>query len=183
MAESEGPVRIRAFEFIQDSGGAGQYRGGMSFRRDYEMKEREGTLQIRNDRCTFQPFALFGGKPGRLGRNVLNPGTAREETMPGKLTRTIRESDVFRYEQAGGGGWGDPLKRDPVRVLADVRNEYVTAEMARLEYGVVINTQTWAVDKRKTHELRERMRVGRKTLVWVDRGMLPARLLVEESIY
>ncbi len=181
MSEIEGPIRVRAFEFLQDSGGAGQYRGGMSFRRDYEMKEDEGTLQIRNDRCDLAPFGLFGGKPGRRGRNVLNPNTERQEPMPGKVTRTIRKDDIFRYEQAGGGGWGDPLKRDPARVLSDVRNEYVSATAARDEYGVVIDTRTWSFDEAQTRALRERMRAGRDAVLQVDRGTLPSELVAKDA--
>jgi N-methylhydantoinase B len=118
------------------------------------MKEDEGTLQIRNDRCTHSPFGLFGAKPGKSGRNVLNPGTTREETMPGKVTRMIRKGEIFRYEQAGAGGWGDPLERDPVRVLNDFRNEYVSIEMAREEYSVVIDPKSWMVDLEATVALR-----------------------------
>jgi N-methylhydantoinase B len=172
MAEVEGAVRVWAFEFLRDSAGAGKFRGGCSFRRDYEMKEDEGTLQIRNDRCTHAPFGLYGGGPGKPGRNVFSPGTPQEEALPGKVTRMIRKGETFRYEQAGAGGWGDPLERDPARVLADVRNEYVSNEMARERYGVVLDTQAWMVDEKQTVELRRQMRDRRGTvgLAFVDRG-------------
>jgi N-methylhydantoinase B len=176
MAEIEGPVRIWAFEFLKDSAGAGRYRGGVSFRRDYEMKEDEGTLQIRNDRCTHSPFGLFGAKPGKPGRNVLNPGTTREEQMPGKVTRMIRKGEIFRYEQAGAGGWGDPLQREPARVLNDVRNGYVSVEMAREEYGVVVDPKSWMVDMAATGALRRQKygRVGSAGESFVDRGEPPS---------
>ena len=102
--------------------------------------------------------------------------------MPGKVTRTVRKSDVFRYEQAGAGGWGDPLKRDPARVLADVRNEFVSTKMARMEYGVVIDTETWTVDEQQTRQLRQRMAVRQKTVLSIDRGILPRGLRVEGSV-
>jgi N-methylhydantoinase B len=175
MAEIEGPIRIRAFEFLQDSAGAGKFRGGASFRREYEMKEDEGTLQIRNDRCTFAPFGLYDAKPGRLGRNLFNPGTSREELMPGKVTRLIRKGETFRYEQAGAGGWGDPLERDAEHVLADVRNEYISLEMARTAYGVVVDPRAWIVNEAMTSKLRREMRNRRGSAVvsFVDRGELP----------
>jgi N-methylhydantoinase B len=175
MAEIEGPLRVRAYEFLQDSAGAGRFRGGTSFRRDYEMKEDEGTLQIRNDRCTMSPFGLYGGKPGKLGRNILNPGTDREELMPGKVTRTIRKGDVFRYEQAGAGGWGDPLDRGIERVLADVRNDYVSQQAAREQYGVVVDVAGRSVDVEATRKLRSEMRLrhGKADAPFVDRGKLP----------
>jgi N-methylhydantoinase B len=176
MAEIEGPVRILAFEFLQDSAGPGRFRGGASFRRDYEMKEEEGTMQIRNDRCTQSPFGLYGGKPGRRGRNVLNPGGSREELLPGKVTRIVRKGEIFRYEQAGAGGWGDPLERDVERVLSDVRNEYVSPEMARVQYGVVIDSVAWSVDEDATADLRSKLRArpGTAPLPFVDRGELPS---------
>jgi N-methylhydantoinase B len=175
MVEVENPVQFLAYEFITDAMGAGKYRGGAPFRRDYRMKEEEGTLQIRNDRCAFHPYGLYGGRPGKLGRNVLNPGTPDEEPMPGKITRSIRRGEVFRYEMAGAGGWGDALEREPERVLKDVRNEFVSREAARDEYGVVIDSGSLSVDEKATTRLRDALRRarGRTKVAFVDRGPLP----------
>src|SRR5262245_3560617 len=175
VTEVEQPLRILAYEFLADAMGAGKYRGGAPFRRDYLMREEEGTIQVRNDRCLFRPFGLYGGSPGRVGRNVLNPDSDRERQVPGKVILTIKRGDVFRYEMAGAGGWGDPLERDPARVLSDIRNEYVTPALAREQYGVVADTHSWKVDAKKTAELRLAMR---KRRAWpnppfVDRGELP----------
>ena len=71
---------------------------------------------------------------------------------------TMAEGDVFRAMLAGGGGWGDPLERDPARVLDDVLNEKVSAECARLDYGVVVDVDAMQVDEEATHALRERTR-------------------------
>ena len=176
MIEVESPVQFLAWEFIQDAMGAGKYRGGAPYRRDYRMREEEGVLQIRNDRCSFQPYGLYGGRAGKPGRNVLNPGTPREEPMPGKVTRDIRRDDVFRYEIAGAGGWGDPLERNPEAVLRDVRNEFVSVETAREEYGVAIDIASWTVDATTTRRLREDRRGEghAKDAAFVDRGTLPA---------
>lgn len=183
VIESDGSLRIRSFEFITDSAGAGKFRGGVSFRRDYELREVEGMMQIRNDRCTTFPFGLYGGMAGKPGRNVLNPDTAREQPLPGKVTRTIHSGDVFRYEQAGGGGWGDPLVREPARVLHDVRNEYVSREAALAEYGVVIDTARWVVDATATAAERARLCQAQTspTPSCVDRGALPASLMTAEQ--
>jgi N-methylhydantoinase B len=69
---------------------------------------------------------------------------------------TIRRGDVYRHEQAGAGGWGDPFERDPAAVLRDVRNEFVSLEAARRDYGVAIDTANWAVDEAETARLRGR---------------------------
>ena len=101
--------------------------------------------------------------------------------LPGKVTRTIRRGDVFRYEQAGGG-WGDPLERDPAAVLHDIRNEYASREMAAAEYGVVIDAARWAVDLSATAAQRARLREARggRTSAFVDRGPLPGALLAAD---
>jgi N-methylhydantoinase B len=74
---------------------------------------------------------------------------------------TIRRGDVFRHEQPGPGGWGDPLERDPWRVLKDVRNEFISLAAAREDYGVVIDTTTWTVKEDETTKLRHERRVAR----------------------
>ncbi len=175
VTEIEQPLQILRYEFITDAMGAGKYRGGAPFRRDYRMREREGTLQVRNDRCAFRPFGLYGGRPGRLARNLFNPGRPDEARLDGKFTRTFRAGDVFRYEMAGAGGWGDPLERDPVQVLRDARNAYVSVEAAREEYGVVIDARSWRVDTAETAQRRAEMRRSRtRTEVpFVDWGTEP----------
>jgi N-methylhydantoinase B len=175
VTEVEQPLQILRYEFVPDAMGAGKYRGGAPFRRDYRMREREGTLQVRNDRCNFRPYGLFGGKPGRNARNIYNPDRNDEQPLPGKFTRTFRRGDVFRYEMSGPGGWGDPLDRDPARVLHDVRNEYVSPEAARGEYGVVIDSRNWTVDIPATERLRADLQQARlrHDARFVDRGELP----------
>ncbi len=174
VTEVEQPLQILAYEFLTDAMGAGKFRGGAPFRRDYRMREREGTLQVRNDRCAFQPFGLYGGSPGKKGRNVLNPDTSNE-ILAGKITRTIKQGEVFRYDMAGAGGWGDPLERETARVLNDVRNEFVSIAAAREQYGVVIDSRTWTVDEQNTADLRRsiRDRRGWTKTPFIDRGQLP----------
>ena len=174
VTEVETPLQILTYEFIPDAMGAGKFRGGAPFRRDYRMREEEGTMQIRLDRCAFHPFGLNGGTHGRLARNIFNPGRD-DENMTGKVTRTIHRGDVFRYEMAGAGGWGDPLDREPVSVLKDVRNEYVSLNAARHEYGVVIDAHSWSVDEDQTSALRKVLRRERNwgEVPFIDRGPLP----------
>ena len=73
----------------------------------------------------------------------------------------IKRGDIFRHEIAGPGGWGDPLEREPWRVVRDLRNELISPESARRDYGVVVNTSAWTVDETETRRLRERMRARR----------------------
>jgi N-methylhydantoinase B len=117
-------------------------------------------LQLRTDRHRFLPYGLAGGRPGTPSRNVLNPGGDGRE-LPGKCTITIRRGDVFRHVLAGAGGWGDPLDRDPERVLHDVLEEKITPAYARREYGVVVDEAAWRVRTEETVSLRAAMRTGR----------------------
>ncbi|MBI4182500.1 MAG: hydantoinase B/oxoprolinase family protein [Proteobacteria bacterium] len=176
ITEVEHPLQFLAYEFLPDRGGAGRFRGGAPFRRDYRLTADEAVLQIRNDRHMFAPYGLCGGKPGGRSRNILNPGLKGGAEMTAKVTRTIRKGDVFRYEMAGAGGWGDPLEREPEKVLRDVRNGFVSAAAARADYGVVIRGGARpAVDESATAAERKRLRRarGRRGLPFVDRGELP----------
>jgi N-methylhydantoinase B len=133
----------------------------MSVRRDYRLLEEEAVLQVRADRFRFQPYGLQGGQPGRLGRNFLNPDTPDEQALPGKFTLTFHRGDIFRHEQAGAGGWGDPLERDPAAVLRDVRNELLSPMKAEADYGVVVDLAQWKVDEAATKRCRDEIRKAR----------------------
>jgi N-methylhydantoinase B len=159
VIEREYPLRIEEYGFLADSGGPGQFRGGLALVRRYRFLEQSGTFQIRSDRSRFGAYGLAGGGAGRLSRNVLNPG-AHERLLPGKTTLQVNCGDELRHELAGAGGWGDPLERDPLLVLADVRNEKVTAEHARAAYGVVIDASGDRVAEPETTRLREELRAA-----------------------
>jgi N-methylhydantoinase B len=160
VTETEQPLQIAAYEFITDAMGPGRFRGGAPFRRDYRLLAEEAILQVRSDRRAFRPYGLYGGAPGRPSMNYMNP-ESENRPLPSKLTMTMRRGEVFRHEVAGAGGWGDPLERDPAMVLRDVKNELVSREAARRDYGVVVTEDPLAVDEGATRELRETMRHAR----------------------
>ena len=160
LIESQNPIQILRYELISDRAGAGKYRGGVPYRRDYLFTEEEAVLQVRSDRRRFRPYGLYGGYAGRPSRNVLNPDK-EARLLDSKVTMHLRRGDVFRHELPGGGGWGDPLDRDPSNVLNDARNEYISVEGANRDYGVVIDSLTWTVDLVATRNLRESRRRSR----------------------
>ena len=160
ITEVEHPIEILAYEFVPDKAGAGKYRGGTPYRRDYRFLETEGVLQVRADRHTFRPYGLYGGYPGEPSMNWLNPDSDRQ-VLHSKVTMTIAKGDVFRHEVAGAGGWGDPLERDPQAVLKDVRNELIRLQTAADDYGVVIDVGNWKVDLDATQAQREALRRAR----------------------
>jgi N-methylhydantoinase B len=160
VTEAEQPIQLLAYEFVPDKAGAGKYRGGVPFQRDYRFLEDEGVLQVRSDRRTHRPFGLYGGSPGRPSENWLNPDAEKRE-LPGKFTMTIRKGDVFRHVLAGAGGWGDPLERDPAAVLRDVRNELLSPEKAAADYGVIIDGEPRSVNATATERRRAEIRARR----------------------
>ncbi|MGH7277833.1 MAG: hydantoinase B/oxoprolinase family protein [Candidatus Rokuibacteriota bacterium] len=155
ILEAQHPIRIDEYALIPDSCGAGKWRGGLGLAREYTLLNPEATLQLRSDRMKFRPYGLAGGKPSLATRNVLNPRTGAR-MMPSKFALTMRRGDVIRHEQPGGGGYGDPLTRDPERVAADVRNEKITLDFARREHAVVVDPATLEVDWPATRALRAR---------------------------
>ena len=174
VIEAEQPVEILAYEFLPDRAGAGKFRGGAPYFRDYRFTEREAVLQVRSDRARFRPYGLYGGMPGQPSANYLNPQDNNQK-LTSKPTMIIQEGDVFRHELAGGGGWGDPLERDPADVLRDVRNELVSITSAKNDYGVIIDNELIKVDSNKTNALRKTMRekrAGAKLpfVAWDDHG-------------
>ncbi|MGE5270168.1 MAG: hydantoinase B/oxoprolinase family protein [Thiohalocapsa sp.] len=160
VTETEQPLQITAYEFIRDAMGPGKWRGGAPFRREYKLLADEAILQVRADRHAFRPFGLYGGGPGRPSMNYLNPD-ANPAPLPSKLTMTMKRGDLFRHEVAGGGGWGDPLQRDPALVLRDVLNDFVSPEAARDDYGVMLDGEPLAVDEAATMARRQQMRDAR----------------------
>ena len=158
--ESDQPLLVEQYGLVPDSGGAGQYRGGLGIVRDFRLLAEDATFQLRSDRTDFHPWGAEGGKPGTPTRNFLNPGTPEERELPGKYLMTLKKGDLYRVVQAGGGGYGDPLARDPQSVLEDVEQEKLTPAYAKAEYGVIIDPETFALDAAATDRLRAEMGAG-----------------------
>jgi len=150
------PIQVRAYGFVADTGGPGRWRGGLSILRELRLLEKDAVLQIRSDRRRFRPYGLSGGGPGAPSMNVLNPG-AGEEPLPTTITRPIREGDLLRHVTAGGGGFGDPLDREPEAVLHDYLDAKITARHAEQAYGVVIDARA-GIDFDATRRLRAKRR-------------------------
>ena len=138
VAESEFPITIERYGLVPDSGGAGRHRGGLAVERVWRCETPETSLIIRSDRSAHPPYGLAGGRPGTLSSNLLvRPDGSRVE-LPSMVSTTIGDGDVYAHRMAGGGGWGDPLEREPERVAADVADGKVSAAAALADYGVVV---------------------------------------------
>ncbi|HEY5164983.1 MAG TPA: hydantoinase B/oxoprolinase family protein, partial [Acidimicrobiia bacterium] len=158
------PHLLRGRNYLTDSGGAGQWRGGCGSEFVKEVRTPTSVNQyVVNQRHTHPGIA--GGRNGSPDLCVISAGTPREVTVaPSVAGVEMATGDTLVYRFGGGGGWGDPLARDPAAVLDDVWDEYVSVDAAREEYGVVVTgsleAMTLAVDEAATRELRAR-RSGR----------------------
>ena len=152
--ETEFPIRVENYELVPDSAGAGTFRGGLGTKRTWRILAEESTVNLRTDRFQHSSLGLFGASPALPSKAVLNPGMDSERPLTSKIAGLrLKKDDVVAWQLAGGGGYGDPLQRDPARVQRDVRMGYVTMEGARRDYGVVLHTDM-SIDEDATRLLR-----------------------------
>jgi N-methylhydantoinase B len=159
--EQRYPVRIRQFALRQESGGAGQYRGGFGAIIETEFLQGEATASFIGDRGRFAPRGMLEGSDGAVCKVSINQGG--HSYVPEHLTKDdnirLHPGDLIRLETPGGGGYGNPLQRDIDHVVCDVRHEYIARETARQVYGVVFKDGSLEVDMEATQALR-RLRLG-----------------------
>ena len=161
------PLRIVRYEPIADSGGAGLHRGGNGLTVAYEFLV-DGQIGIHDERWLTYPWGVRGGEPGMRSTKRLVRRDGGEEWLPAKCDGVnVQAGDVLYFNTWGGGGWGDPLERDPELVLTDVNRGLVSVAGAR-RYGVVIDAA--AVDAKATEKLRDEMRSGRGDLPLFNHG-------------
>lgn len=152
IIETEFPTRVSRFDVATDSAGAGQYRGGVGYHRDYEIRD-DIEYTYRGSCHTYPATGVEGGKNAiRAESEVIQDGSRRElPTMTENVS--LMAGDEIRMTRPGGGGFGHPFDRDPERVAADVRESYISETAAEEVYGVVIEDGT--VDYERTRERRE----------------------------
>src|SRR6476620_4397901 len=144
IIESEFPTRLLRYELIENSGGAGHYRGGLGIRREY-LNLEDARFSIRSMKHIIPPNGCAGGNTGRTGDICINPDTHKAKRLPTRYADyPLKAGDIFRLDSPGGGGHGDALARDPERVLSP--------EAAERDYGVVITREcaVFAIDHAAT---------------------------------
>jgi len=157
MIEAEVPIEIVRYGLAPDSGGAGENRGGLGTWLEFKVFSPGTRITARNrDRTRFRPWGILGGKAGSPSNFIRNPDTPKEEILGNPDTLTAEPGDVIRFYGPGGGGRGNPLDRDPSRVLRDVERSALSLDAARVDYGVVIEGET--VDESATETLRAKLR-------------------------
>lgn len=153
--ESHYPLRVTRYELRENAAGAGKWRGGLGSIREIQFLE-PGRFGVEGDGHCFAPWGVFGGQEGTTGGLALINGTQVRQ-LPSKIAdRRSQPGDILRTVSPCGGGYGNPLERDPQWVLDDVADEYVSLESARLQYGVVIHQGQ--IDEAATAQERQGMR-------------------------
>jgi N-methylhydantoinase B len=142
-----------AHEFLEDSGGPGEYRGGLGVKYKIRWEAPKVSASMHGDGVLNPPYGLFGGQPGSVNRPIINEGQESEIIMPSKGLFELGFGDTYTLYSSGGGGWGDPLNRDLESVRDDVRNGFVSREGAERHYGVVL-TENLNIDLDLTEKLR-----------------------------
>jgi N-methylhydantoinase B len=168
VLESEAPVLVRGFGLVADSEGPGRYRGGFGVSYELEVRHPSAVVVMRGkDRFRFGSWGVFGGGGGRSGGNTGRRGDAVHDI--GK--RTVYRPDLgerIRMWSGGGGGYGDPLERDPDAVAHDVMAGLVSMARANDIYGVML--ADGVVDEAATACRRETLRTIRATSATYDFG-------------
>ena len=172
FSETRYPIRVEQLGLREDSGGAGYRRGGLGY--DKRIRVLQGSKLLSNaDRAMLNTYGVNGGKPGSTYAVSVTDPDATERDVPGMVDNVdVEASSVVRIVTTGGGGWGDPLDREPERVCYDVQCGVVSEDAARNDYGVALHREgaSWEVDEAATTVLRVEMRRGRAPLAMFDRG-------------
>jgi N-methylhydantoinase B len=167
--ETTFPARVERLALGTDSGGAGRFRGGLGYLKEIRVMNDATFLSIA-DRSILAPWGLKGGKAGAPFKVTIDPGGPHERVLPGLADGVeVRAGEVVRIETTGGGGWGDPLERDPARVALDVLQRKVSVRSAEADYGILL-AGDGSVDEAATRDLRARLKSERGEVPFFDRG-------------
>jgi N-methylhydantoinase B len=161
------PLRVEKYETIEDSGGAGLHRGGNGLCVGYRFLA-DGHIGIHDDRWLTYPWGVNGGEPGMRSNKILFREGEEPQYLPAKCEGIkVKNGDLLYFNTWGGGGWGDPLERDPALVLQDYHRKLVSKAGAK-RYGVIIEND--AVNQSKTASLRSEMKNNRAPIEMFNFG-------------
>jgi len=135
LQESMYPYRIIEFGLREDSAGAGKFRGGLGFRKKYQLLG-DADLQAMFDRVKYPPWGVYGGKEGKSGQIIVEKQTGEKEIIYKEKAYPLKAGDRITVETGGGGGYGPPTERPREAVERDVLRGYITREVAALDYGL-----------------------------------------------
>lgn len=172
--ERDTPLITSEHSIVTDSAGPGEYRGGCGLRKGGQMLECENSvISYCSDRARSITWGINGGLPGIPHGATLTRNGSIEEMGTVFSSESINEGDEFVRPSSGGGGFGDPLDRDPEAVLEDVKDDYVSLERAATDYGVIIDEIDadlckYEIDYGATDEQRDYIRTNREAWLGED---------------
>lgn len=167
--EPKFPLRIERVALRPDSEGAGKSRGGTGIVVHVRVETEAAEYSVTCDRAIIPPWGVLGGESAAPISNwVAQADGERAMFHLGKISSYPVGGAEVVLQAAGGGGYGDPLDRDPDAVAADVVDGYVSADRARDVYGVIMQADAMSADHDRTREQRERLRRARPTATVVD---------------
>lgn len=173
FTESRFPLMVERLGLAVDSGGPGQFRGGLGYEKHLRMRE-DGYFMSIADRSILSCWGVNGGRAGRPFQVTIDPGGPGEREVDALADgEFVPAGTLIRIRTTGGGGWGDPLARDTALVVRDVQQGKVSREAAAADYGVVITgpPDAPAADPGATRRLRETQRAARPApQPFFDRG-------------
>lgn len=167
--ERANPILTTEFEILRDSAGPGRWRGGAGVRKTSILLDAENTvISYICDRERAVVWGIEGGLPSMPhGLHLVRDGSDHEDWLGSVFSDVpLKRGDVFSRPTAGGGGYGDPLEREPAAVLEDVIDDYVSPERAERDYGVVIRpidpeVGEYEIDEAATASARDAIRAER----------------------
>ena len=140
--EMEFPFRVEKYELVQDSGGAGKFRGGLSIKRAIKILDnsQKTSLVASTERAKFQPWGLFGGKSGSNSNLSVIRNGKKINTKVKLQGMPLKPGDIIEMKTAGGGGYGKPTERDLLSIKKDLEEGKVSKIATKQDYGIT-NTQ------------------------------------------
>ena len=138
VLETAYPLQVARYELREDSGGAGEFRGGLGIRRDITVRDHTATFSLLADRHTHHPYGLLGGTAGSSGSAVSISPNGDTKRLPQKSTHKLDPGTTVSIRTPGSGGYGDPSARSKAAIEQDLRSEKVSIEQARESYGDTI---------------------------------------------
>lgn len=135
VIEQEFPLRVERYELIQDSAGAGKYRGGLGVRTEYRVLSGPAEVFASLNRYKIPPSGLFGGMPSALNYLLLERPDGTLENHPKAPGVRVPQGGLISHQTSGGGGYGDPRERPVERVAADLADGYISEPAAQRDYG------------------------------------------------
>ena len=139
---------------VGDGSGKGKFRGGFGVVKDYRINNSNASFTSSMGRSLYPCWGINGGGKGTPNYFIIEKGSQSPRRLRKVAAESMQKNDLISLRTGGGGGFGNPMEREPRRVLSDVVDGYISVEQARRDYGVAIDAARMEVDAEATAQLR-----------------------------